>query len=463
MKKGNTMKKTSIILLAMTLLLTSFISCSRRNNYEDQLEEQTTHAFENPLDEQYDTPTIHKGGSTPYYADKSVEDLEALFLNSSRNSQTINLQMYPTGTLFTNIVDTSGESQMYFYNKLTGNISAWCADPLCTHELEKCVWSAAEICYVGTEEIVFKSAFEGGDHKLYICDLQRNNVREIYDIADYYEPDEYGQGGDGYSDMVHVEYLYDDLVYVFYTAYSESGSGVEAIYTIDLNNLEFKKRFEIPNTIGLQAWIEDSVIYRDSTQKGKLFRADLNFENSEVIAEGDSLAGYTDRYLVVNELEEGEFYPQASYVYDLQTEQTYDLPDVSFSTAIISGDYIYYKRNLTEEEMENDPMKDYYTWKWEYKKKPMSAQTQGAGKIYRVKIGENTEECVLQLTYKDVPVRIESIAVDGEVVFFTYKHYEQFKNYLNQDFPDSSNEPLHYAVADLQNGTVKVLDFANAE
>ena len=79
------MKKTSIILLAITLLLTSFISCSRRNNYEDQLEEQTTHAFEMPLDEQYDTPTIHKGGSTPYYADKSVEDLEALFLNSSRN------------------------------------------------------------------------------------------------------------------------------------------------------------------------------------------------------------------------------------------------------------------------------------------------------------------------------------------------------------------------------------------
>ena len=93
----------------------------------------------------------------------------------------------------------------------------------------------------------------------------------------------------------------------------------------------------------------------------------------------------------------------------------------------------------------------------------MTAQTQGAGKVYRVKIGENTEECVLQLTYKDVPVRIESIAVDGEVVFFTYKHYEQFKNYLNQDFPDSSNEPLHYAVADLQNGTVRVLDFTNAE
>ena len=462
MKKGNTMKKTSIVLLAMTLLLTSFISCSRRNNYEDQLEEQSTHAYEKPLDEQYDTPTIHKSGSTPYYSDKSVEDLETLFLNSSRNVQSLGARIVPTGVVYQNSLGASGTPQMYFYNKLTGNISAWCADPLCTHELEKCVWSAAEILYIGTETIVFESKFDTNS-KLYTCDLQRNHVQELYDITEYYEKDEYDDGFWVYSDMVIVDYVYDNLVYVEFKTYSEKGSSVTGIYTIDLNTREFKKRFEIPNTVSLQAWIGDSVIYRDSTQKGKLFRADLNFENSEVIAEGDSLAGYTDRYLVVTELKEGERYSQASYVYDLQTKQTYDLPDVPFYNAIISGDYIYYRRNLTEEEMENDPMKDYYTWEWEYKKKPMTAQTQGAGKVYRVKIGENTEECVLQLTYKDVPVRIESIAVDGEVVFFTYHHYEQFKNYLNQDFPDSSNEPLHYAVADLQNGTVKLLNFTSAE
>ena len=459
------MKKTLLITLTGILLLSSFASCSscsRRPGYEDQLEEQTTHAFEMPLDEQYDTPTIHKGGSTPYYSDKSVEDLETLFLNSSRNVQSLGARIVPTGVVYQNSLGASGTPQMYFYNKLTGNISAWCADPLCTHELEKCVWSAAEILYIGTETIVFESKFDTNS-KLYTCDLQRNHVQELYDITEYYEKDEYDDGFWVYSDMVIVDYVYDNLVYVEFKTYSEKGSSVTGIYTIDLNTREFKKRFEIPNTVSLQAWIGDSVIYRDSTQKGKLFRADLNFENSEVIAEGDSLVGYTDRYLVVAELKAGERYASASYVYDLQTKQTYDLPDVPFYNAIISGDYIYYRRNLTEEEMENDPMKEYYTWKWEYKKKPMTAQTQGAGKVYRVKIGENTEECVLQLTYKDVPVRIENIAVDGEVVFFTYQHYEQFKNYLNQDFPDSSNEPLHYAVADLQNGTVRVLDFTSAE
>ncbi len=457
--------RTALLLLTATLLLASFASCSscsRRDKYGDPLEEQSTSLYEHPLSEEYATPTIHKGGSTPYYADKRVEDLEALFLNSSRNVQSLGARMVPTGVVFQNSLGASGAPQMFFYNKMTGNISAWCADPLCTHELEKCVWSAAEICYIGTETIVFESEFDGNT-KLYTCDLQRNHVRELYDVTEYYEKDEYDDGYWVYSDMVIVNYVYDDLVYVEFQTYSEKGSGVTGIYTIDLNTREFVKRFEIPNTVSLQAWIGDSVYYRDSAQSGWILRADLNFENSEVIAEGDSLAGYTDRYLVVNELKEGEHYSQASYVYDLQTRQTYDLPDVPFYNAIISGDYIYYRRDLTEEEMENDPMKEYYTWKWEYKKKPKTAQTQGAGKVYRVKIGENTEECVLQLTYKDVPVRIDSIAVDGEVVYFTYQHYEQFKNYLNQDFPNSSNEPLHYAVADLQSGTVKELDFTHAE
>ena len=113
--------------------------------------------------------------------------------------------------------------------------------------------------------------------------------------------------------------------------------------------------------------------------------------------------------------------------------------------------------------MEGDPLKDYYTWKWEYKKKPMTAGTQGGGKIYRVRIGENAEECVLQLAYKDVPVRINNFTVDGDVIYFSYHHYEQFKNYLNQEFADNSNEPAQYAIADLQDGTVSVLDFSQVQ
>ena len=53
--------------------------------------------------------------------------------------------------------------------------------------------------------------------------------------------------------------------------------------------------------------------------------------------------------------------------------------------------------------------------------------------------------------------------VDGEVIYFSYHHYEQFKNYLNQEFADSTKEPAQYAIADLQNGTVSVLDFSQVQ
>lgn len=458
------MKKAPYILcavLAICLITSVLIICLRREDYKDQL--QDTNAFENQLGEDYATPVINKTGDTPYYADKKVEDLEALYLKSSHDVMATPI-MFPTGAAYQNSLGASGMPQFYFYNKLTGNISALCADPLCTHQLEECVWSAAEIQYIGSDEIVFISEFDS-NLKVYICDLQRNNIRKIYDIAEYYEYDPTDGGYFVYSDMLIINHVYDNRVYVEYKVYSENGAGMTGIYTIDLDTLAFELLYEIPKNVGLVAWIEDSVYYFDSSDPDnmQICRADLNLENKEVLTQGNGIAAYTDRYLVVTETKEGDRYPSASFVYDLKTKQEYDLPDNLSTRCQISGDYLYYTRNLTEQEMEGDPLKDYYTWKWEYKKKPMTAGTQGGGKIYRVKIGENAEECVLQLAYKDVPVRINNFTVDGEVIYFSYHHYEQFKNYLNQEFADSTEEPAQYAIADLQNGTVSVLDFSQVQ
>lgn len=459
----NMKKAVLCLLLVICLSVSVLVGCSRREHYEDQLNQQDTNAFENQLGEDYATPVINKTGDTPYYADKKVEDLEALYLKSSHDVMATPI-MFPTGAAYQNSLGASGMPQFYFYNKLTGNISALCADPLCTHQLEECVWSAAEIQYIGSDEIVFISEFDS-NLKVYICDLQRNNIREIYDIAEYYEYDPTDGGYFVYSDMLIINHVYDNRVYVEYKVYSENGAGMTGIYTIDLDTLAFELLYEIPKTVGLVAWVEDSVYYFDSSDPDnmQICRADLNLENKEVLTQGNGIAAYTDRYLVVTETKEGDRYPSASFVYDLKTKQEYDLPDNLSTRCQISGDYLYYTRNLTEQEMEGDPLKDYYTWKWEYKKKPMTAGTQGGGKIYRVKIGENAEECVFQLAYKDVPVRINKFTVDGEVIYFSYHHYEQFKNYLNQEFADNSEEPAQYAIADLQNGTVSVLDFSQVQ
>lgn len=455
------MKRTVIFILATVFLITSLSllsSCSRRKIYEEQSEEHTTAADDLSLSTEYDTPIILQSGNGPYYADKSIDDLEILYLNTSQNLlKTPMMVSVPTGLA---LMFDQGDGQMYFYNKKTENVSTWCADPLCTHQLNECIWVGAEIEYMGKQEIVFKARLDGNT-KLYICDLQRNHIREIYDIADYSEECPDGSFN-GYSDMVIVEYVYDGRVYIEYEAYSENGTGVSAVYTIDINTSELKKCFDIPKNVSLQAWISDAVYYLDSSE-GKIYRADLNLENTEFVVDGREIVSYTERYLVIGDVKEGDRYSSASFIYDLEKKVTYELPDSKFYSCCISGDYIYYTRNLTEAEMENDSLKDYYTWSWLYNNKPSSAMTQKAGKVYRVKIGENKEECVLQLTYKDVPVRIENISADGEMLYFSFRNHEQFKNYLNQDYAQTTTEPVTFAVADLQSGQVKVLDFTNAE
>ena len=72
------MKKAILIILTATLLLTSLASCSRRGQYEDQLESQKVAESLDAIPEingnitgdnapDYETPVMLKTGSTPFY------------------------------------------------------------------------------------------------------------------------------------------------------------------------------------------------------------------------------------------------------------------------------------------------------------------------------------------------------------------------------------------------------------
>ena len=91
----------------------------------------------------------------------------------------------------------------------------------------------------------------------------------------------------------------------------------------------------------------------------------------------------------------------------------------------------------------------------------MDAGTKGAGKVYRLRLDQDNapEETVFQMTYKGVPIRIESFEMDGEVMYFTFHNYEGFKNFYNQDFDGNESETCYYGMADFQNGTVTILVF----
>ena len=133
------MKKTLLITLTGILLLSSFASCSRRSQYEDQLEsikdtqpalpleEQTDlNGFIGSPSEDYALPIIKKTGETPYFSGKTEDELKTMWL---KNEVRPEISILPTGKVF-------GDT---YYNKLTGNMSKWCADPLCECDSEECI------------------------------------------------------------------------------------------------------------------------------------------------------------------------------------------------------------------------------------------------------------------------------------------------------------------------------------
>lgn len=393
------MKKALLITLSAILLLASLASCSRRGQYEDILESQQVAESLDAIPEtngnitgenapDYQTPVILNTGNTPFYAGKTLEDLQAI----SRASGNSSINMVPTGRLFYNIDGT----KTYFYNKLTGNFNNWCSDPLC--DGSDCIWTASELNlqYVSDEYLYFlaNSIDESGEaYGIFRCDFQRNHIEKVLDIA--YYPDT-----------------------VFYVS------------------------------------------------KRNLYKTDLSFSSSELFREEAYIDQANDVYIIIKD--------RASIArcsYNVKTGEMHVLNDI-YGNVCLSGEYLYYSRELTDDEIAADALKEYYTFTWEEFTLPNGevimgeSNTQSAGKVYRVPVNSDkaSEECVLQLTYKDIPVRIDQIEIDGEVIYFSFHNHEGFKNFYNQEF-DVSGEygAVCYAVADLQNGSVTILEIPQTE
>ena len=66
---------------------------------------------------------------------------------------------------------------------------------------------------------------------------------------------------------------------------------------------------------------------------------------------------------------------------------------------------------------------------------------------------------------------ITEFEIVGDVVYFEFLNHTEFLNYYNQDFDKlewmketgNNSDFVHYAIADLQNGTVTFLDFSEEE
>ena len=462
MKKAN---KFFLFVLSAIFLLIFPISCSRRGQYEDQLdsmkdtekEEQT--AINGVIGDDADgysvtaipSPISEKG----FFEGKTPEELAAIYgqKGSGENSRFRINQTIPMGRRYKN----------KFYNCLTGNISEWCSDILC--DGKSCIWNNADtvdFLFVSDEHIYFISSYGNGVPKLYRCDFQRNNIEMLYEMITY-------AGNDMmFYDLLDIWYVKDDVIYFTGRDYGENGRSKTALKALDAKTGSLQT---ISGNMDVEicAIVADQVYFKDSNrdmEEDMMCVTDLSFSDTRDFLDHARICDTTDEYIVIAQKifdEAGFLTDQISFVYHVGTGERQEIP---YGTGyILVGDYLYYQYMVSEEE-KSGSLGAYYTW------------TGGANYypnihcgIARMKLDGSEAGCILQLSYQDIPVVITEFEIVGDVVYFEFLNHTEFLNYYNQDFDKlewmketgNNSNFVHYAIADLQNGTVTLLDFSEEE
>lgn len=461
------MKKMLLFALSVTLLLTSLASCARtrRNEFEDILESQKE--AESLAESLADVPqvgasgeanligtiitpadwnvTIQKQGDTPYFADKTPEELYELYrLNGDESICSI----LPTGRTI-----SASNGSTWFYNKLTGNILPWCPDQLCDGSDCMFFGSWADyfelVSFVGKEHFYFKNMYKDFVYKLYRCDFQRNNVELLYTIPTY-------DGVENYVDIVCED---GNMLYFLEEDYG--GAGGAAVNSLKRLNMDTKKAEVISGDLNFSwCYYIGGELYYQLHGSVIIYKNSLAFDQETEFVRDQKIVNYSDKYIIYSpNMEYGEY--EDLTIYNLETGETHTLPCNGYE---IAGDYLYYMKNLTDEEKENSPHKEYYAWENENRLKPF-----GDGSIWRMKIGSSQEERVLTVSYQDKPVLMTLQGVDGECIWLMVKTYEQWQNYYNQDFVSSTSELQkkglmsdYLVVVDLHDGTMRFIETEGA-
>lgn len=467
--------KALLLFTTVAVLLSMITSCHRKKYvdiYESQKEAESLDVIpetnnnitgENSPD--YQTPVILTTGNTPFYEGKTLEDLQVI----SRGCGNIRISLIPTGRLY----DNADGTKQLFYNKLTGNFSNWCSDPLC--DGKDCIWlrSGLYFQYISDDYIYFLASMDemGSTYGVFRCDFQRNNIEKVLDVAYYQVPQDNDGDGRvdgyyGYMDDIEVLYEKDNVLYYLQVAYNaDDADAIGSLYAMDVHN-GAKELVSGKIDLASVAIVNNMVFYSTANNPDDIYQTDLSFSNAKLLQKNAFIQVYNDRYIFLRERQGTD-----KFIYDTQSDTMVTL-EIKGSDFALSGNYVYYTKNLTDEEIAESPLKDYYTYTWEEVRprpgaKPIikETDTQGAGRIYRVYIGAGkvTEECVFQLTYKDIPVRIKDFEIDGEAIYISFHNYEGFKNFYNQEFSGNEYATVCYAVADLQNGSVTLIEIPNEE
>ena len=483
MTKGK-IKRGIVLVLAFIMLLGALSACnSRRQEYQEELESKQEQEAQNRLP-QGDSSIIGtiinaedwqafalKQGEGGYFEGKSEEELFELYRGNS--DEDFGANVLPTGRT---LIASNGST--WFFNKLTGNISAWCPDPMCKGG-ENCIFSGfwndyGEVCtYVGEHHLYFFSTYNDFTARLYRCDFQRNNLEMLYVLPTYTDD------GQVYSEYIEIVFEKDNLLYFIESNYVGSNkNSIQSVKTLNMDNGEISV---VSGNINIgQCFVENEEFYythNEAEEYYTWYKTDLNFSKKEELFEGPMrIYSHTKDYCIILEWKGYGVFTEY-YLYSLDTGERIPLGEQA-RNIVISGDYIYYTKLLTDEEIENDPNKEYFLWEDPEDDRTITKQTTNA-RIFRRQIGSDEEELVFQMFYQGVPVYISNYYVDGECLWMEIKNHEQYRNYFNPTFgsrephgrpedrpANESKEPKmwnYLIMVDLHSGTVRFIELEDME
>ena len=271
----------------------------------------------------------------------------------------------------------------------------------------------------------------------------------------------------------------DNLLYFIESNYVGSNTtSIQSVKTLNMDNGEISV---VSGDINIgQCFVENDEIYYTLSDFENYYtwqKTDLNFSKKESLFEGPKrIYSHTKDYFIILDWKGYGVFDQY-YLYSLDTGESIPLGEQT-RNVVLSGDYIYYTKLLTDEEIESDPNKEYFLWEDPDDPRTITSQTTNA-RIFRRQIGSDEEELVFQMFYQGVPILIQNYYVDGECLWMKIQNHEQYRNYFNPTFGDrpshgrpsqgnveESKQPKmwdYLIMVDLHSGTVRFIELEDME
>ncbi len=427
---------------------------------------------------------------------KTSEELIALFDAGTIDSRSALENVFPVaGGCIINLSDSYFEKDYRFYDLSSGEISKICPDTDCDPAI--CPLARAEdLLYADGSYLYFTAPDPTmyNNHYAYIyrCDLARKNIEELMrtDVVMDYDEDEIetNEAGEvinigsssGYSyGFERILLTEGDLLYMTKLHYAEGEIPAEehrAFGVFDCRTKTFTP-FEASKGLLVCAVIDKDTVWcynDDAYDEGTFhyFKTDIHFSEVEPVPELDALlegpythvTNFTSDYLLIETYDMSDHRYTEHLLYNPNTGKIIDYAAhlSNFRDVIFAGNYVYYTKDLTDEQIAASPLQEYfeYTFTGQYNGRPQKfgCLNMEAGRIFRMNLDTMEEELVLTFSFNGVPVWIRNIRMNGGLCYITYSTYRDFRNLYNKrHVADTEPSQERFAVLDLGSGTVRLV------